>query len=55
MSADDLPFERAEPQAAPDAPREGPGFRTTLIRVMAVQVITLILLWVLQARYHVGG
>lgn len=30
-----------------------PSFRTTLIRVMAVQVVALILLWVLQARY--GG
>ena len=29
-----------------------PGFRTTLIRVMVVQIIALILLWVLQARYH---
>ena len=29
-----------------------PGFRTTLIRVMVVQVIALILLWALQARYH---
>ena len=30
----------------------GPGFRTVLIRVMVVQIIALILLWVLQARYH---
>lgn len=29
----------------------GPGFRTVLFRVMLVQVIALILLWVLQARY----
>ena len=28
-------------------------FRRTLVRVMAVQVVTLILLWLLQARY--GG
>lgn len=55
VSSDDLPFERAEPDAVPDAPREGPGFRTTLIRVMLVQVVALILLWVLQARYHAGG
>jgi hypothetical protein len=30
----------------------GPGFRTVLIRVMLVQIIALIMLWVLQARYH---
>jgi hypothetical protein len=28
-----------------------PTFRTTLIRVMSVQVITLALLWLLQMRY----
>ena len=27
-------------------------FRRTLVRVMAVQVVTLLLLWLLQARYH---
>ncbi|HSW31422.1 MAG TPA: hypothetical protein VLH75_18185 [Longimicrobiales bacterium] len=40
----------------PLEPRSGhttPPFRTTLIRVMAVQVVSLILLWILQARY--GG
>lgn len=26
-------------------------FRATLVRVMAVQVVALVLLWVLQARY----
>ena len=26
-------------------------FRRTLVRVMAVQVVTLILLWLLQSRY----
>lgn len=30
-----------------------PAFRTTLIRVLAVQVVSLIVLWILQARY--GG
>jgi len=30
-----------------------PTFRTTLLRVLAVQVASLILLWILQARY--GG
>ena len=30
----------------------GPSFRTVLIRVMLVQIIALIMLWVLQARYY---
>lgn len=30
-----------------------PGFRTTLIRVLTVQVIALVLLGLLQALYHV--
>ena len=37
-------------------PRSGhttPPFRTTLLRVMAVQIVSLLLLWMLQARY--GG
>lgn len=33
--------------------RPRPTFRTTLVRVLAVQVVTLILLWILQIRY--GG
>lgn len=28
-----------------------PQFRRTLARVMAVQIVTLLLLWMLQARY----
>ena len=36
------------PDAGPPRPRL---FRRTLIRVMAVQVATLLLLWLLQARY----
>jgi len=28
-----------------------PSFRRTLVRVMTVQVITLLLLWLLQSRY----
>jgi hypothetical protein len=28
-----------------------PPFRATLVRVMAVQVVTLVLLWLLQSRY----
>jgi hypothetical protein len=35
------------PEETSDAGR----FRRTLIRVMSVQVITLILLWLLQQRY----
>ena len=31
----------------------GPRFRRTLIRVMAVQVISLVLLWALQHHYLV--
>ena len=31
--------------------RPGTPFRTTLLRVMAVQVVTLLLLWLLQALY----
>ncbi|HSG09363.1 MAG TPA: hypothetical protein VLA36_13460 [Longimicrobiales bacterium] len=31
---------------------EAPSFRHTLVRVMTVQVVTLILLWVLQTRYN---
>jgi hypothetical protein len=32
---------------------ERPSFRVVLIRVLAVQVVALALLWLLQARY--GG
>jgi hypothetical protein len=28
-----------------------PPFRTTLWRVMSLQVVTLVLLWLLQSRY----
>ena len=27
-------------------------FRTTLVRVLLVQVVTLLLLWLIQAAYH---
>jgi hypothetical protein len=37
------------PEAAPAA---APRFRRTLVRVLAIQVITLLALWLLQARYH---
>ena len=36
----------------PDKPPV-PSFRTTLVRVMVVQIVTLVLLWLLQSRY--GG
>lgn len=36
-----------------DNPRPTPSFRATLVRVLAVQVVSLILLWLLQSRY--GG
>lgn len=29
-------------------------FRTVVVRVLAVQVVTLLLLWLLQARYTAG-
>lgn len=28
-----------------------PKFRDTLVRVLAIQAVTLVLLWLLQARY----
>lgn len=31
---------------------ETPSFKHTLVRVMIVQVVTLILLWILQTRYN---
>ena len=35
------------------APRDqDTRFRTTLLRVLLVQVVTLLLLWILQATYH---
>ncbi|MCY4397731.1 MAG: hypothetical protein OXE96_00075 [Gemmatimonadetes bacterium] len=33
-------------------PDQGTRFRTTLWRVLLVQVVTLALLWLLQATYH---
>ena len=36
----------------PEPPeRKRPSFRTTLLRVLAVQVVSLLLLWLLQMRY----
>lgn len=44
------------PDRSSPSPSAGPAsdralFRTTLVRVMAVQVVTLLLLWLLQSRY----
>jgi hypothetical protein len=39
------------PPGAPRDPRDAARFRATLIRVMAVQVIALILLWLLQSGF----
>lgn len=36
-----------------DQPAAPPSFGATLTRVLAVQVATLVLLWVLQTLYHV--
>lgn len=40
-----------EPGRPADAQAERARFRRTLFRVMAVQLVTLLLLWLLQARY----
>ena len=37
----------------PTPPPDGSRFRRTLVRVMAVQVVTLVLLWLLQRQYSV--
>lgn len=34
------------------SPERDARFRPTLLKVLLVQVVTLILLWVLQATYH---
>ena len=45
----------APPDAPPDAPRdaraEAARFRTNLVRVLLVQVVTLLALWLVQRRY----
>ncbi|MGZ8375893.1 MAG: hypothetical protein ACXWZS_06265 [Gemmatirosa sp.] len=45
----------AQPPASvpPDPRADAARFRTTLARVMAVQVVTLLLLWLLQRWYSV--
>ena len=41
------------PMSAPEPDSPKRSFRQTLLMVMAVQVFTLLLLWLLQLRYHV--
>jgi hypothetical protein len=36
-------------------PRDAARFRRTLVRVMAVQIVTLVLLWLLQQHYAYAG
>jgi hypothetical protein len=43
------PIQHAPVPPAPGAPP--PPVRTTLLRVMAVQVVALLLLWALQAHF----
>jgi len=47
----------APPDAPPDAPRdaraEAARFRTNLVRVLLVQVVTLLALWLVQRRYTI--
>jgi hypothetical protein len=40
------------PPSRPHDPEGAARFRTTLVRVMSMQVVALIVLWWLQARYH---
>lgn len=41
------------PETSSDPPKPAPSFGATLTRVLAVQVGTLVFLWVLQTLYHV--
>jgi hypothetical protein len=36
----------------PDVAAERRRFRTTLLRVLLVQAVALVLLWIVHARYH---
>ena len=46
------PGETGDPAGHADPAPHAARFRTTLIRVLLVQVATLALLWLLQATYH---
>ena len=48
------PAPSVEPAVAPASPRDDAArFRTTLLRVMLVQLVTLVLLWLVQRRYTI--
>lgn len=46
--------DRTGPAARADSadPKQPARFRTTLTRVLLVQIVALVLLWLLQATYH---
>ena len=44
--------EHAGQGTRPAAQDQDTRFRTTLLRVLLVQIVTLLLLWILQATYH---
>ncbi len=44
--------EPADQGIQPTTQDQDTRFRTTLLRVLLVQVVTLLLLWILQATYH---
>ena len=44
--------EYADQGIQPTTQDQDTRFRTTLLRVLLVQVVTLLLLWILQATYH---
>ena len=46
------PAEPAAPVRPPAGREQDALFRPTLLKVLLVQVVTLILLWLLQATYH---
>ena len=41
-----------EPPAESGGQDQGTRFRKTLVRVLLVQVVTLAVLWLMQATYH---
>jgi hypothetical protein len=54
-SAEGPGFCKEEPMAADRAEKttDRDRFRKTLVRVLVVQVVTLVLLWVVQTHYNV--
>jgi hypothetical protein len=55
-----MPLARRDPPGSLSAmtshePQAKAAFRRVLIRVLAVQAVALLLLWLLQARYPAGG